>query len=205
MWMKNKGHHGKIRQGQLDSATVLRVRWEDAPHSMMGKSESESHSVMSNSLWFHIVHGILQARILEWVAFPFSRGSSQPRIEPRTSTLLGDSIPAEPQGKPKKTGVASLSLLTQESNWGHLHCRQILYQLSYQGSPPWWWLVFKPTQPCFPGVVYTLKRKGLCVWTERILSSISRTLGAQTTLLRWCAPTWAQRQKIFLTSTQTAI
>ena len=26
-----------------------------------------------------IVHGILQARILEWVAFPFSRGSSQPR------------------------------------------------------------------------------------------------------------------------------
>ena len=27
----------------------------------------------------HTVHGILQARILEWVAFPFSRGSSQPR------------------------------------------------------------------------------------------------------------------------------
>ena len=26
-----------------------------------------------------LVHGILQARILEWVAFPFSRGSSQPR------------------------------------------------------------------------------------------------------------------------------
>ena len=26
----------------------------------------------------YIVHGILQARILEWVAFPFSRGSSQP-------------------------------------------------------------------------------------------------------------------------------
>ena len=36
---------------------------------------SESRSVVSNS----IVHGILQARILEWVAFPFSRGSSQPR------------------------------------------------------------------------------------------------------------------------------
>ena len=30
------------------------------------------------------VHGILQARILEWVAFPFSRGSSQPRDEPRS-------------------------------------------------------------------------------------------------------------------------
>ena len=27
----------------------------------------------------YIVHGILQARVLEWIAFPFSRGSSQPR------------------------------------------------------------------------------------------------------------------------------
>ena len=45
-------------------------------------------------------HGILQVRILEKVAFPFSRGSSQPR------------------------------------NWtGILHCRGILYQLSYEGSP----------------------------------------------------------------------
>ena len=30
----------------------------------------------------YTVHGILQVRILEWVAFPFSRGSSQPRINP---------------------------------------------------------------------------------------------------------------------------
>ena len=40
----------------------------------------------------------------------------------------------------KNTGVGSLSLLqeivpTQESNWGLLHCRQILYYLSYQGAP----------------------------------------------------------------------
>ena len=51
-----------------------------------------------------------------------------------------DSLPAEPQGKPKYTGVGSLSLLqrifpTQESNQGLLLCRWILYQLSYQGSP----------------------------------------------------------------------
>ena len=47
------------------------------------------------------VNGILQARKLEWVVFPFSKGSSQPR------------------------------------NWtpGLLHCRRILYQLSYKGSP----------------------------------------------------------------------
>ena len=49
----------------------------------------------------YIVHEILQARILEWVAFLFSRGSSQPR----SPALQVDSLPAEPQGKPKNTGV----------------------------------------------------------------------------------------------------
>ena len=54
---------------------------------------------MSDSLQPHglyTVHGILQARILEWVAFPFSRGCSQPR----SPALQEDSLPAEPQGKP---------------------------------------------------------------------------------------------------------
>ena len=51
----------------------------------------------------------LWARILEWVAFPFSRGSSNPGIKPRSPTLQVDSLPAEPLGKPKKTGVGSLS------------------------------------------------------------------------------------------------
>ena len=160
----------------------------------------------------YMVHGILQARILEWVAFPFSRGSFQlwgwtqvshdfpggsdgkaslyNAGDPGSSPGLGrspgagngnllqyyclenpmdrgawqaavygvaksrtrlsdfftslprcrDSLPAEPSGKPRNTGVGSLSLLqgifpTGESNWGLLHCRWILYQLSYQGSP----------------------------------------------------------------------
>ena len=61
-------------------------------------------------------------------------------IKPRSPTLLVDSLPAEPQGKSKNTGVGSLSLLqriflTQESNQGLLHCRQIIYQLSSQESP----------------------------------------------------------------------
>ena len=46
------------------------------------------------------IHGILQGRILEWVAIPFSRGSSP----------------------------------TQGWNLSLLHCRQILYRLSHQGS-----------------------------------------------------------------------
>ena len=94
----------------------------------------------------YTVRGILQARILEWVAFLFSRGSSQlrhlpnPGIERGSPELQADSLPAEPQGKPKNTGVGSLSLLqriflTKESNQGLLHCRQILYQLSYKGRP----------------------------------------------------------------------
>ena len=83
---------------------------------------------------------ILLARILEWVVMPSSRGFSQPKIEPRSPALQADSLPAEPPGKPKNAGVGSLSLLqqmysTQESNWGLLHYRRILYQLNYQGSP----------------------------------------------------------------------
>ena len=50
------------------------------------KSENESRSVMSHSLW---PHEILQARILEWVAFPFSRGSSQPRDQAQVSCTAG--------------------------------------------------------------------------------------------------------------------
>ena len=88
----------------------------------------------------YTVHGILQPRILEWVAFPFSRGSSQLGDQTQVSCIAGDSLLAEPQGKPKNTGMGSLSLLqwvfpTQESNWGLLHCRWILYQRSYHGSP----------------------------------------------------------------------
>ena len=47
------------------------------------------------------VHGILQARILQWVPFPFSRRSSQPRNQPGSPALKVGSLPAEPQGKPK--------------------------------------------------------------------------------------------------------
>jgi len=37
----------------------------------------------------YAVHGVLQARILEWVAFPFSRGSSQPRDQTQVSHIAG--------------------------------------------------------------------------------------------------------------------
>ena len=46
----------------------------------------------------YTVHGILQVRILQWVAIPFFRGSSQPR----SPALQVGVLPAEPQGEPNR-------------------------------------------------------------------------------------------------------
>ena len=100
--------------------------------------KSLSHDWRFATPGLYIVQGILHARMLEWVASP----GDPPNwgIKPKSPTLQADSLPAEPQGKPKNTGVGSLSFLqeifpTQESKRGLLHCTQITYQLSYQGSP----------------------------------------------------------------------
>jgi len=42
------------------------------------------------------VHGIFQARILEWIAIPFSRDLPDPGIDPRLPTLQTNSLPSEP-------------------------------------------------------------------------------------------------------------
>ena len=65
------------------------------------------------------VHGILQARILEWVAIPFSG-----------------------------------SLPYQGSNLGLWHCKQILYSLSHQWSPFYWWIVNVRTVKVFEAVFW---------------------------------------------------
>ena len=63
----------------LWDASTCEVKW------------SESHSAMSDSLRIHglYIPWNLQARILEWVAFSFSRGSSQPRDQTQVSCLAG--------------------------------------------------------------------------------------------------------------------
>ena len=58
------------------------------------------------------VHGILQARILEWVAIPPSRGSSDPGTEP-TPVFQADSLPSEPPGKPYKGIMKNLKIYKQ--------------------------------------------------------------------------------------------
>ena len=81
-------------------------------------------------------------RILERVAIPSSKGSSQLRDRTQVSRIASRFFTSEPQVKSKNTGVGSQSplqwiFLNQELNWGLLNCRQILYQLDYQGSPTW--------------------------------------------------------------------
>ena len=107
-----------------------------------------SCSVVSDSLQSY---GLWPARLLclwgfsrqeYWSGLPCPPPGDLPTpgIKSRFPALQADSLLSEPPGKPKDTAVGSLSLLqwilpTQESNWGLLPCRWILYQLSYQGSP----------------------------------------------------------------------
>ena len=52
------------------------------------------------------VHGIHQARILEWVAIPFSWDLPNPGLKPGSPTLQADSLLSEPPGKPQTWGIA---------------------------------------------------------------------------------------------------
>ena len=58
------------------------------------------------------VHGILQARILEWVALPSSRGSFWPRDRTHDSWIEGKFFTTETPGKPRKSYP-----LGQQRNW----------------------------------------------------------------------------------------
>ena len=108
--------------------------------------DSESHWVVSDSttLWTVACQAPLSMGLIRqgyWTGLPCPPPGDLPNpgVKPRSPTLQADSLPIEPPGKPRNTGVSSLSLLqgifpTQESTQGLLHCRRILYQLSYWGS-----------------------------------------------------------------------
>ena len=108
---------------------------------MINSEVSESCSVVSDSLQPHGLYSPWNSlgQYIGVGSLSILQGLLNPGIKPRSPSLQADSLPAKPPGKPKNTGVGSLSILqwifpTQELNWGVLHCRQILYQLSYQKS-----------------------------------------------------------------------
>ena len=85
------------------------------------------------------VHGILQARVLEWAAIPsFSRGSSQPRSPALHSTPV--LLPGESHGQRSLAGHSPWGLSQTQLSDEHypllllLHRRQILYGLSHLGN-----------------------------------------------------------------------
>ena len=87
------------------------------------------------------IHSMEFPRPEYWSGWSFPSPGYLPNLgmKPRSSALQADSLPADPPGKPKNTGVGSLSLLqglvlTQELKQGLLHCRWTLYQLRYQGG-----------------------------------------------------------------------
>ena len=68
------------------------------------------------------VHGILQARILEWVAIPFSRGSSQPKDRTEVSLTAGRFLTNWAKREPFSRGFS----WPRNRTWVHLHCRWTL-------------------------------------------------------------------------------
>ena len=94
--------------------------------------------------------GILQARILEWVAMSSSRGSSQSRDQTQVSCIADRrfTVWATREAEARILELESPSLLQrifpiQGSNPGLPHCRRIPYQLSHKGTPWIWELDYK--------------------------------------------------------------
>ena len=86
---------------------------KSASGSCPGGPPADHHLLHHQS--FHSVHGISQARILEWVAIPFSRGSSQPGIEPGSPAFQVVSLPSEPPGKPRVHIIGDQIMLILDS------------------------------------------------------------------------------------------
>ena len=88
--------------------TNLWCRERDCYHYHTKESESEVAQScpcdpIDGSLPGSSVHGIFQARVLEWIAISFSGDLPNPGIEPGSPALQADALPSEPPGKPTIT------------------------------------------------------------------------------------------------------
>ena len=103
--------------------TALRYSDTGIPPKHVGEVKVfVTQSVMSNSFRPHglqptrlLCHGIIQARILEWVAISFSGDLPNPGIQPQSLALQVDSLPSEPIGKVADKNQKHVSLIIQQS------------------------------------------------------------------------------------------
>ena len=123
------------------------VTWVHAFVNINWKKWKWSLSVVSDSLQPYSppgsfsVHEIFQARILEWVAIFFSRGSSQPRDQTQVCHIAGRlfTLWAMREYHIKINFCKWLKELNETGlNPGILLCRQILYQLSHREAQEYW-------------------------------------------------------------------
>ena len=83
---------------QAKSAHLRPILWDPMDCTLAGSS----------------LHGILQARILEWVAISFSRDLPNPRIEPRSPALQADALISEPPGGKLNSWYETIQILSTQ-------------------------------------------------------------------------------------------
>ena len=121
----------------LEKASCHVMRWLYAEVHVIGsetltvsdtKKESEVtqscptlHDPMDCSLPGSSIHGIFQARVLEWVAISFSRWFSNPGIEPRSPTLQVDALPFEPPENQTQVSDNNLTEVSLELGVPHIY------------------------------------------------------------------------------------
>ena len=85
IFCKDRRSHRRLKL--LSSSTT--TTWEAPSYTVNWVKMKVAQLYLTPDPLDYTVHGILQTRILEWVAFPFSRGSSQPRDQPQVSHIAG--------------------------------------------------------------------------------------------------------------------
>ena len=132
---------------KLSRGTVLPIPPYSTPLYIRVKSVSGSvvpnswRDPMDCSLPGSSIHRISQARIAEWVAIPFSKGSSQPLPKPRSPALHADSLLLEAPGKPlhmcNKSSMCVLCGASSNNIWdflGRQHLQSLKTQITQKQS-----------------------------------------------------------------------
>ena len=121
------GYNLDTKMYQISSCIVRDLSWNLCSNSN-SSTPTEWGVKLLSCVWLcnptdYTAHGILQARILEWVVVPFSRGSSQPRDQTQSPALQTDSLPTEPPGKSGSVFKHCFILLI----WDKTFCRLKLF------------------------------------------------------------------------------